>query len=418
MKVEESVLVEVLRLAIFDANKRPKGFMDQIKNMMFDMYNITGGEVADIFNGRLPLEIMPKDTKFKVTRVLYELNKRPDGTFDFKKLDVDIYFTSGEADEFSQKIDRKTQDEDIVIKAGNWMQVEEDQFVIKIYPDDLISNYINRNKINYNPETQRDLTIKETKTGDIKIITFDKDAFNDICYSMGNNTYISDMLALNVNPDFNIPPRILRGDIVIPKESRIDCIDGYHRLRSAITTKLRNPDWNKPLTFFLFVCDVNKAVQYILQQDKKIHLSDEQVTKADSMDAANYIIKKINTNSLHLRNTIDDNKSVSLNKIINKLFEPKKIYEQADIQEALNLYNLIANNMNELIEQNNLFNVDITKEKWFIYLYTLKYCIENNQDFISTANKLPMDNLLENIKFKKEPTAGGYKLMNEVIKNV
>ena len=41
MKVEENKLREVLRFAITDANNRPKSFIDKIKKMMFDMYNVT-----------------------------------------------------------------------------------------------------------------------------------------------------------------------------------------------------------------------------------------------------------------------------------------------------------------------------------------------------------------------------------------
>ena len=419
MKVEEDKLREVLRLAIADANNRPKTFVDKLKELMFNMYGITSGEVINILNGQIPVELMQKDTMFKLTSVLYEINKRPNSTFDYDKLNVDDYFTEREKDEFNQKISRNEQDTDIIIKAGSWMQVEDDQYVIKIYPDDLMTNYINKNKINYNPETQRDLTIKETKTGKVKMITFDTEAFESICASMANNTYISDMLALNVNLDFYAPPKIVRGDLVIPKESQIDCIDGYHRLRAAITTKLRNPNWNKPLTFYLFICDVDKAVKYILQQDEKIHLSDEQVTKSDTMDAANFIINKLNEkDSSYIRNTITDEKSYALNKVIAKIFNPKKLYTNEDRQDAVQLYLNIEKNINQLIEQNNMYKIDITKEMWFIYLYVLKHCLDNNIDFVSYINKLDIDKLIKQIQFNKQPIVKHYTLMKGVISHV
>jgi len=419
MKVEEDKLREVLRLAIADANNRPKTFVDKLKELMFNMYGITSGEVINILNGQIPVELMQKDTMFKLTSVLYEINKRPNSTFDYDKLNVDDYFTEREKDEFNQKISRNEQDTDIIIKAGSWMQVEDDQYVIKIYPDDLMTNYINKNKINYNPETQRDLTIKETKTGKVKMITFDTEAFESICASMANNTYISDMLALNVNLDFYAPPKIVRGDLVIPKESQIDCIDGYHRLRAAITTKLRNPNWNKPLTFYLFICDVDKAVKYILQQDEKIHLSDEQVTKSDTMYAANFIINKLNEkDSSYIRNTITDEKSYALNKVIAKIFNPKKLYTNEDRQDAVQLYLNIEKNINQLIEQNNMYKIDITKEMWFIYLYVLKHCLDNNIDFVSYINKLDIDKLIKQIQFNKQPIVKHYTLMKGVISHV
>ena len=417
----EDKLREVLRLALADAdaNDKVKSFKDQYKTIMHNMYNITAGEATDILTGKLPVELMQYDTLFKVTSVLYELNKTTRGTFDIKKLNVDNYFTEQEKIEYNQKIDRNTQDEDIVIKAGNWTKVADDQYFITITPDDLMNKYINRNKINYNHKTQRNLTIKETKTGKIKMITFDKDAYKEIYESMGNNNYISDIIALNVNPDFYNPPRIINGNIVIPHDSQIDCIDGYHRLQGAITTKINNPEWNQLLAFFLFIYDESKAIRYILQQDKKIHLSDEQVTKSDDTDAANFIINKlIDSNKFILRNQIDDSKFVTLNKIITKLFNPSKLYKQEDRQKAVQLYQLIEKNINELIETNNLYNMEVTKEMWFIYLYVLKYCIDNKSDFVSTINKLSMDDLLEQIKFINKPNSNHYKIMRKVMQNV
>ena len=417
----EDKLRKVLRLALADADAsdKVKSFKDKYKTIMHNMYNITAGEATDILTGKTAVELMQYDTLFKVTSVLYELNKSTRGTFNAKKLNVDDYFTEQEKIEYSQKIDREIQDKDTVVKAGYWTKIADDQYFITITPSDLLINYINRNKINYNYKTQRNLTIKETKTGKIKMITFDKDAYKEIHESMGNNNYISDIIALNVNPDLYNPPRIVNGNIVIPNDSQIDCIDGYHRLQGAITTKINNSEWNQPLAFFLFIYDEAKAIRYILQQDKKIHLSDEQVTKSDDTDAANFIINKlIDSNKFILRNQIDDDKFFTLTKIIIKLFNPSKLYKPEDRQDAVTLYQTIKDNINELVETNSLYNVDITKEMWFIYLYILKHCIDNKLDFVSTVNKYSIDDILEQIKFTNRPNDSHYRVMRKVIKNV
>jgi hypothetical protein len=416
MKVEENILQEILRLALADTNNRPKSFQDQFKSLMFNMYNITGGEATDILNGKLPVELMQKDTMFKLTKVLYELNKRPESTFDFKKLNIDDYFTDKEKNEFNKNVDRKSNDEDIVIKQ--WLQVNDDQYIIVVPMDDVLS-WVNKNKIKYNPETQRDLTIKETKSGQLKKVTLFEDSLKDIYDAMENNRYISDALSLNINPDFNAPPRILRGNLIIPNESNLDCIDGFHRLTDAILVKLKHPDWNQNFIFNLMVFDKDKAVQFIIQEDKKNHLTDEQVSKSDAADASNFIIDKLNkSNNFHLRNTIDDNMSVTLNKIITKLFNPHKLYSIEDRQDAVRLYSIIEKNINELVEQYNLFNTDVTKEMWFIYLYTLKYTLDNKLNFIECINKINMGNLLQQIQFTNQPINKHYKIMNEVISNV
>ena len=329
MKVEEDDLRKILRNAIFDANRK-KTSTDKFKKLMYNMYDITSGESAFILNGKTPLELIQKDMLYKITSVLYQLNKRVGSTFDFKKLEIENFFTDDEALLYNQKVDRKEKDKDIVIKSGSWMQVSEDQYVIKIYPDELLNDYINMDKINYNPETQRYLTMLKKKNGEkIEVITFDEIACESIFNDMINGLYISNTLALNVNPDFYTPPRVVNGNIVIPNDSIIDCIDGYHRLKAAINTKIRKPEWNQPLVFFLFVCDVKKARRYILEEDEKIHLTKEQVEKTDDLNAVNFVIKRLKDDAdFILRNTIDDY-YISINKTITNLFNPSKLYSSS-----------------------------------------------------------------------------------------
>lgn len=418
MKVEEEVLHEVLREAITDATKI-KTYVNKVKELMYNMFNVTNGEVAFILNGKTPVDLMQKDMLFKVTKTLYEFNKRSNSTFDYNKLNVDDYFTESEQLVFNQKIDRNTQEKDIIIKAGNWMQVEEDQYVIKIYPNELIDDYINRNKINYNPETQRYLTMKRNKEGDsISMITFDSGACEDIFNDMYNDLYISNILALNVNPDYYAPPRVINGNIVIPSDSAIDCIDGYHRLKAAILTKQRKPEWNQPLVFFLFICDVQKACRYILEEDKKIHLSKEQANKYDETNSANFIIEKLNSDIKFIpRGTITGKKYIAINKIIEKLFEPEKLYNSEARKNAVQLFQKIKENINEYIEQNNMYDTDITKEMWFVYLNALKHSIDTNSSFLETMDKIKLDDISE-ISFVNTPSPKHYTIMKEVLLNV
>lgn len=420
MKVEVGILYEVLHEALADINKQPNTFINGFKKLAFKMYGFTNGEMAFILNGKTPVELMSKDTLFKLTRVLYEINKSLKSTFNIDRLDVKKYFTENEEMLYNEKIDRTKKDEDIVIKAGNWMQIEEDQYVIKIYPDELINDYINRDKINYNMETQRYLTKLKTKNGDdIEVITFDGDACEEIFNDMYNGLYISNVLALNVNPDFNTPPRIVNGNIVISNEAEIDCIDGYHRLRAAINTKLRKPEWNQPLVFFLFICDVQKACRYILEEDEKIHLTKEQVTKSDDSNAANFIIKKMNEDlNFVLRGTITDNKNMVINKAIEKLFNPSKLYTTEDRQKAVQLYNFIKKNINDYIENNNLYEVETTKEMWLIYLCALKFCMDKKLDFGSIVGKLDINKISNEINFTKTPSDKHYNIIREKLKNV
>ena len=419
MKVDEDILRKILQEAITDINKK-KTKIEKVKEFMYSMYNITSGESAFILNGKTPLDLIQKDMLFKITNVLYEVNKRIDSTFDYNKLDINTYFTEEEKTIYSQKINRNKKDKDSIIKAGNWMQVQEDQYVIKIYPNELIDDYIGLDKFNYNPETQRYLTKLKDKNGDeIEVITFDGDACEAIYDDMSNGLYISNTLALNVNPDFSAPPRIFNGNLIIPNDSEIDCIDGYHRLRAAINTKIRHPEWNQPLVFFLFVCDVEKACRYILEEDFKIHLSEEQVQKTDDANAVNFIVKKLNEDiNFILRGTIEGKKYKTVSKVIEKLFSPKRLYTPEDRQNAVQLSNFIKENINLYIENDNLYGMEVTKEIWFIYLCVLKHCIDKKLSFELIIKEINIEKLSKEMNFTKTPSERHYNIIKEALQYV
>ena len=89
---KEDTLREVLRDAIADLNRGKRTYKEQLKKSMVHMYNVPPGDTVDIINGKLPVEGMSLDTMYKLTRVLYEINKNREDGFDTNLLDVNVYF--------------------------------------------------------------------------------------------------------------------------------------------------------------------------------------------------------------------------------------------------------------------------------------------------------------------------------------
>lgn len=415
MKMDEDKLREVLREAILDLNKKPNYIETRFKEMMHTMYNITPGDSADILNGKLAVELMSDDMMFKLTSVLFEINSHLDDGYNTIKLDVTKYFFDNEINKYKEKIKKEKVYGDIIF--DNWLKIDEDHYKVVLENDELYE-LCSTNRIRYNPETQRDLTIKETKTGIVKQITYSEDALNDIVLSMENNRYITDDLSFNVNPDYYEPPRVINNKLVASGKTVFDCIDGYHRIKAFIIVKMKNPNWNKRMSINIMSFDKDKANQWIIQQDEKVHLSDEQVTRSDNTDAANAIIKKLNESSTFIfRDTLSDIK-YSLNKMINKIFNPKKLNTIQDRQDAAKLSKTIEKNINDLIEEKNLFSSPFTKEEWFVYLYLLKYSLDSKKNFVDVVSSISVDVILNEIAFVNEPLKKHYNLLNEVIKNV
>ena len=414
MKINENILRDALRDAIADVEKRPSTFAAQVKVSMSHMFNVTAGETAFILNGRTPVDTMSDNMMYKVTVVLYELIKNNPSDYDVTRLDVEKYFTADEKKAYKKKIDRKVVDKDIVFK--NWLQIARDQYVITINNKEL-TRLVSMDKIHYNPETQRNLTVIETDAGLVKKVTIIESAIDSICTNMKNNDYIADALTLNVNPDFYEAPRISGKDLIISADSIIDCIDGYHRLIGcSIVTKI-NPDWEQNFMIVLTVFDVNKAKKYILQENYKNPLSEEQVTEFDQYDAANFIIDKLSQN-MYLKDSKLSDISFQLNNFINIIFKPERLKSIEARQNALTLFKNIEKSITDLIELKGFIGKVFTVEEWFIYLYLINFSINNNSDFISIINKVDIVALLGQIKITKKPVKEHYKIMSEVIEDV
>jgi len=413
VKVNDNILRDVLREAITDVNRRPNTFKKQVKITMSHMYNFTPGETAYILNGRIPVDTMDYNTMFKVASVLYKLNKDNPSSFDYEKLNVDKYFTETEKSSYNKKINREEIDKDIVFK--DFVQIAPDQYVVKT-DNKIITRLAYMNKIHYNPETQRALTVIQTKDGIIKKVTIIPEAYEAIFENMKNGVHIPDEWTFNVNPDLYEPPRIVRDSLVISSNSVIDCIDGYHRLKACVDLTLLDPNFYLPIILVITVFDVEKAKQYILQKDKKNHLTDEQVTQYDQYDTANFIIEKLKQ-SMYFKNSNISDISYTLNKIITNVFKPDNLKKPDARPKAVALFKKIESKMNELIELKGYFNKNFSKEEWFIYMYLIKYCMDNKKDFISVVDQINVEYLLENIKITNKPIQKHFKLISEVIVN-
>ena len=418
MLVNENILRDNLREAIADVTDRSKRAIlaveKQLKEMALHMFNITGGDMAYILNGRTPVDTMSDETMFKIASILYEYIKNNPSNFDIQKIDVDKYFTDNEKVLYNKKIDRKQVDKARVFK--NYLRISDNQYIITLTNKE-ITELLSIGKVHYNPETQRELTEIQTENGVIKKVTIVESAFNSISDNMIADEHIPDAITWNINPDLYPMPKITKDGLYISEETFFDCTDGYHRTKAIVYVTKIKPEWERTFYIVLTVFDVNKAKKYIIQENYKNPLSEEQVTEYDLDNAANFIIDKLKQ-SMYLKDSNIDSISFTLNKIITKIFDPTRLKNAEARKNALNLFRLIERNMNELIENNDWIGKEISKEEWFIYLYLIDYCNNNNKNFNAIVSQLDIDDLLRQITITKEPTKKHFKIMGEVINNV
>lgn len=418
MLVNENILRDALREAITDVtntNIRPITVAEkQIKSTALKMFNITGGEMIYILNGRTPVDTMTDDMMFKISTVLFEFIKSNPSNFDVEKLNVDKYFADSEKLKYSEKINRKKVENDII--CDYWIPIANDQIVVGM-SNKQIAELISANRIHYNPETQRNLTEIKTENGVIKKVTFDSNAVNAIGEDMANGDYIPNTITFNINQDLYPQPYFKDGKFIIPKESIIDCINGFHRIKAATIISKLHPEVEFNFIVIIAGFDVAKAKKYIIQENYRVPLSEEQVTQDDKDDAANYVIDKL-SNSLYFKNSNIKEMSYQLNKMLHRFFDLKRLKNSDAIQNALSIFKMIEGNMNNLIESNNLVGKTFTVEEWFIYLYLIEYTNGKNLDFCEFSSKINIEDLLRKISITKEPIKNHYKIMEGAVSNV
>ncbi|HHT96688.1 MAG TPA: hypothetical protein GXZ90_02180, partial [Clostridiales bacterium] len=324
MKIDDKILREVLQRKIKMIKDHPRTAINDVESWMAKEYNVKRGDTVSILNGTTPIEALNYDMLYKFMKSIRNGLADSQQNFDLSDLSETKYFTDIEIEEFSKPIEVKEYNDDIIFKE--WVQIAPDQFVTKATIDEIVM-WRNLNKIRYNPETQRDMTVKNNKGVEIKVVTLNRKSIREIYQLMVNNDFIPDDLTLNINTDININddqlPYVSNNNLIVPLESLIDIIDGFHRYYTMCTVKDANPDWNFTCIINIVMWDTEKANRFMLQRDKKNHLSDRQTTRIDKSSEVNYVINRLNNSSrFHWNGKVDDSTHYKLNNIITDIFNP------------------------------------------------------------------------------------------------
>jgi hypothetical protein len=411
--IDDKTLREVLQRKIAQLKEYPRSAQKEVEMVMANKYNVKFSTTVDIFNGFLPIESMGYDMLYKLMTAIHEVTLERCQDLDPSDLYAPKYFTEQELESkiYDKPLDENNDDFDIVI--DEWNQITNDQYHF-IASSDEVLKWTNLNKLKYNPNVQRDLKVKVNKGTEIMVVDINTDAVKEMEDLIENNEFFSDNLTINVNPDLYEEPKIVKNKLIIPKESHIDLIDGFHRCLALMNVKRRKSDLKFTFQFNLTVFNEEKANKYMLQMDKKNHLSEEQVIRTNKNNFNNLVVTRLkDSSSFHLKKSLlNDSMFTYVVKLIEKIFNIK------ERPKAVDLYKNIEKNINIFVEEDNLYEREFTKQEWFVYLYILKYSIDSNINFINLINSIKIYSTLEKMKFIKEPSAKYYKILDKVLSEV
>jgi hypothetical protein len=418
---DDKTLREVLLLKISQINSElPRVGAREIAQAMANKYNVDHGTTIDIFNNMKPIESLSYDMLYKLMTCIKEVSMErwssdtgkvklnPDG------LEESTYFNPNEIEIYKKKLKKADSNFDIVIK--DWHVQNVGQYsIVTIFPTiDDVTAWNNANKFNYNPETQRDLVIIETKGLPIVKLDINWNSIDEMMRLMKRGIYFPVTGILNINPDENEElPRVRGNDYIIPAKCKIDLCEGFHNLIATTRYKNENKDWEFPCTYQIVMMNKEGINNVIRQMDKKNHFKEEQTARMDTSELA-YLINSLNVDSkFHLHGFYDKNIFLYLYKLIPNLF---KIEDKR--KQTLDLLKELRDKLNFVVEHTDHFDKSFTKEEWFIFLLLIKICNESGLDYEKVISNIGVNSLRSEITIKDKPLPRHYKIINEKIEEV
>ena len=405
-------LQTILNRKIKQIKEFPRSAQKEVEKIMATKYNVKFGDTVDIFN-----EISPFSVKELSDEMLYKLMSsiREVALSRYESLDPsDLfnkkYFNEEEIELYEMPLD---EEKDFDIEIADWKQVSPNKYTIYVTIDEVIK-WRNYNKLRFNPETQRDLITIIVKGVPIKKLDINRKSINEMKELRKKGLYFPVRGIININPDYFDKPIIKDSKMIIPAETHMDLIEGFHNYIAMCEVKDENPNYEELCEFDIMLLNVDDANRFILQMDKKNHFKTNQTIRMDRINQVNYIIDQLNkSGEFHLYGTINSSMAVFINRIITRLFDVRQ-----DRRKAIELLDKITNNMNYAVKSKNHFDKPFDKYEWLIYLTATSYAIDKNVNFNEVIDDINLADIIKELDVVNVPTSRHYKLINNYFSEV
>ena len=390
----------------------PRSAQKEVEKIMATKYNVKFGDTVDIFNGISPFSVreLSDEMLYKLMSSIREVALNRYESLDPSDLFNKKYFNEEEIELYEMPLDEET---DFDIEITDWKQVSPNKYTIYVTIDEVIK-WRNYNKLRFNPETQRDLITIIVRGVPIKKLDINRKSINEMKELRKKGLYFPVRGIININPDYFDKPIIKDGKMIIPAETHMDLIEGFHNYIAMCEVKDENPNYEELCEFDIMLLNVDDANRFILQMDKKNHFKTNQTIRMDRINQVNYIIDQLNkSGEFHLYGTINSSMAVFINRIITRLFDVRQ-----DRRKAIELLDKITDNMNYAVKSKNHFDKPFNKYEWLIYLTATSYAIDKNVNFNEVIDNINLADIIKDLDVVNVPTSRHYKLINNYFSEV
>lgn len=226
---------------------------------------------------------------------------------------VDEYFTD---EEMTQAIESKNNikmesNPKMVIENVLYTKNNNEESWVAIVTYKQIYEWMKTGKLIYNMQTQRQGVLKKIKNNMIIVPYINEKAVDEIAEMMSKNEFYSNMISINVEPDFNYKLEYNPIEKTLTIDTEIFTVavtDGYHRCSGVVKALDINPSLSGELYLKITNMSIEKAQKFI-RQESKTNIQDRDALEKYNPD------NKITT----FINDINNMKTASKNALYRKI---------------------------------------------------------------------------------------------------
>ncbi len=378
MKREKSELYDELHIILGEFNRT--GLVKElIKSSLLDEY-INKIVLTKTLNLNIPFNSLSISELFHICRLIN--NFKP-------KIKVDEYFTD---EEMTQAIENKNNikiesDSKMVIENVLYTKNNNEESWVAIVTYKQIYEWMKTGKLIYNMQTQRQGVLKKIRNNMIIIPYINEKAVDEIAEMMLKNEFYSNMISINVTPDFNykLEYNSIEKTLIIDTNifNNVAVTDGYHRCSGVVKALEINPNLEGELYLKITNMSIEKAQKFI-RQESKTNIQDRDALEKYNPD------NKITTFINDINNMKTANKNALYRKIDMEVNTPDTWIMFENFKEGLVMSGFI-DDINNTNSQKELKNMESFIVDFFYNFYQIAK--DNNVQIERDENDLDKEYL-------------------------
>ncbi|MBT2759906.1 DNA sulfur modification protein DndB [Paenibacillus sp. ISL-20] len=276
------------------------------------------------------------------------------------------YFSDNEIKSAKEYVDNNNDRISLPIELKDTTIIELENYITKIKLSFLVKMFHSQ-LITYDYETQRSAKYKRSKEGVVPVPDVNKKSVEDISSHMLNETYLADMITLNVYSE-EVEPLTYDSKnrtLIINEGATISILDGFHRLQAGVKAISVNPNLELELILSIRSYDTDTAKKYFGQINTVNVVKPERIRELKSEKHSDIVVRDLQLKS-DLKGKIASSTRISeiagqlttfdiLSYSIDVVFGPTTKLEAIEVSEYLiDFFNyLVGSFVDEFLENPN-----------------------------------------------------------------